>query len=152
MVSCSLSEVTVYGGLFNINYALNPLRHRDLHFPPSLLQFRKTDPPIHASAAVRANSKQISQCFSLGLVIHHIFGWRLRNPASQAVHFPRLARPLVLCSFGLEKSGEVPTQYQLWPLVIDGGQTLLNPTPYSIFVNTEQVGYLSHGVIAVNFD
>ena len=60
-----------------INYVLNPLRHRDVHLSSNLLQFGQADSSVHARAAVRTDSEQISQCFSLGMVFHHIFGRRL---------------------------------------------------------------------------
>lgn len=118
-------------------YVLQCLRHHDVQLPAHLVQFGQADATVHERFAVWTDRDQISQRLSDRHVIGHASSWRLGCAAANAIHFTRLANPLVFHTTQLKKLRQVPTQDQHWLPVVTDGKAPFDPFPHRVPMDAE---------------
>ena len=117
-----------------------------------LIQFGKTDAPIHHQFAVRADRSQVADRGSDWLIFGHITGWHFGGAASDAVDFTGLAWLLMLCPFRLKVCSQNLSVKQHRSFVVYRREAVFVPISHRVFVRTKQLGNFFHGVVAMNFD
>jgi len=152
MMSISGDEVTVYGGGSKPAYVRFCFLHRDVELPSDEVDFRLVDSPVDQDSAIRTDASKIPGGVSQRDVFGHVASRGLRRAASDAIDMTRRAGLSVLRTSRLDELSEVQPLDKRGPLVIDDGQSGLDPGAHGVFVHAEQVGHLPDGVAAMDFD
>jgi hypothetical protein len=135
-----------------ISYVRSRLRDRDIQMAPTRVQRCRTHPTIDEGFARRTDPPQTTRGRGSWEIVRHVSSGAHRRPTSYAIDLSRCAPLLASLATILEEARQNRTQNEGRLLMIDGGESLLNPAPNGIFVYVQKTSDLLHRVISMDLD